>query len=329
MPATLGAPLRFGLIAVALGGLVAIGLVAFFGAQTIGAEVLRAGWAVPVTTALLFFQLWLSAIAWRISVGGGRLRLGRWFRIRWIREAVNAMLPVAQLGGNLVGIRLLVQRGVPGPLAGAGTTLDLTIEAATQALFTLAGFAVLAAIAPDRGWMGWVQGGFVAGLLGIVGFVVAQRAGLLRLVERAAGLLHRWFPDLPVTGVAGLHGELMRLHGNGGALARATALHFLAWLLGTLETWLALYAMGLPVPWEQAFVIESLGQAVRSAGFAVPGALGVQEAGFILVAGLFGIPPDSAIALSMVKRARELAVGLPGLLAWQWSEGRRLLRRAG
>ena len=319
--------MRFGLIAIAVGGFAVIALVAYFGAQTIGAEVLQAGWAVPLTTALLFLQLWLSAIAWRLAVGSDRPRLGRWFRIRWIREAVNSMLPVAQLGGNIVGIRLLVHRGVPGPQAGAGTTLDLTIEAVTQLLFTIAGFAVLATISPDHGWMAWVQGAIVTGLLGIGGFIVAQRVGLMRLVEGAAGMLRRRFPNLPVEVVQGLHAELMRLQRNPVAIGKATSLHLLSWVLGTAETWLALYAMGVPVGWEQAFVIESLGQAARSAGFAVPGALGVQEAGFILVGGLFGIHPDTAIALSMVKRARELAVGLPGLVAWQWSEGKRLLRR--
>jgi putative membrane protein len=317
--------MRFGLIA--LGGFAVIALVGFFEARTIGIEVLRAGWAVPLITAVLFLQLWLSALAWRLSVGSGRPRLGRWFRIRWIREAVNSMLPVAQIGGNIVGIRLLVHRGVPGPLASAGTTLDLTIEAATQLLFTIAGFAVLAATSPDSGWMPWVQGGIATGVLGIGSFVVAQRAGLLRLIERAAGLLQRWFPNLPVEVVKGLHTELMRLQRNPLAIAEAGGLHLLAWLLGTVETRLALFAMGVPVGWQEAFVIESLGQAARSAGFAVPGALGVQEAGFILVCGLFGIHPDTAIALSMVKRARELAVGLPGLVAWQWSEGKRLLRR--
>jgi uncharacterized membrane protein YbhN (UPF0104 family) len=60
--------------------------------------------------------------------------------------------------------------------------------------------------------------------------------------------------------------------------------------------------------------------AVRSAGFAVPGALGVQEGGFILVGGLFGVGSDLALALSMVKRLRELIVGSTGLLLWQWSE---------
>ncbi len=319
--------MRFGLIAIALGGFAVIALVAYFGAQTIGAEVLRAGWAIPLTTALLFLQLWLSAVAWRIAVGSSQPRLGHWFRIRWIREAVNSMLPVAQLGGNIVGIRLLVHRGVPGPLAGAGTTLDLTIEATAQLLFTIAGFAVLAATSPDQGWMPWVQGAIVTGVLGISGFIVAQRAGLLRLIEGAAGVLQHWFPSLPLEVVKGLHAELMRLQHKPLAIAQAASLHLLAWLLGTVETWLALFAMGVPVGWREAFVIESLGQAVRSAGFAVPGALGVQEAGFILVCGLFGIHPDTAIALSMVKRARELAVGLPGLVAWQWAEGKRLLRR--
>jgi len=85
--------------------------------------------------------------------------------------------------------------------------------------------------------------------------------------------------------------------------------------------------MGLPVTLAEALVIESLGMAARSAGFVVPGALGVQETGFILVCGLFDIHPDTAIALSMVKRARELLVGIPGLVAWQLSEGRRVARR--
>ncbi len=319
---------RFALIAIATGGSAVIGLVAFFGARAIGADVLRAYWVIPLTTLLLFFQLFLSAVAWRLLVGAGRRpRLGRFFRIRWIREAVNSMLPVAQLGGNIAGIRLLMLHGVAGPLAAAGTTLDITVEAVTQLLFTLAGFGALALIYPHGGWTAWVQGGVIAGVLGIGGFIIAQRLGLLRLVEGAAGMLRRRFPNFPVHIVEGLHGELMRLHGRGLAISAATALHLAAWVLGTIETWLALHAMGVAVGWREALVIESLGQAARSAGFAVPAGLGVQEAGYILVSGLFGIPPGLAIALSMVKRARELIVGLSGLVAWQMAEGRRLLRR--
>jgi putative membrane protein len=318
--------MTFGLFAIGVGGAIVIALVAWFGAQSIGVEVLEAAWVIPLTTLLLFVQLYLSAMAWRIAVGGERPRLGRYFRIRWIREAVNSLLPVAQLGGNLVGIRMLAQRGVPGPLAAAGTTLDLTIEVVTQFLFTLAGFGVLVAMDVDRAWAPWVEWALVTAALALAGFIVAQRAGLLRIIEWLAVRLTRLFPALSVAAVRGLHAELMRLQRDRAALLQATALHLLAWTLGTAETWLALTAMGRCTSLGEAFVIESLGMAARSAGFAVPAALGVQEAGFIVVGELFAVPPETAIALSMIKRARELLVGLPGLVAWQWSEGRRLLR---
>ena len=84
--------------------------------------------------------------------------------------------------------------------------------------------------------------------------------------------------------------------------------------------------MGHPVGIVEALVIQSLGRAVRSAAFMVPGGLGVQEGGYMVIAGLLGLGPDVGLALSLVKRVREIAVGVPALLAWQWAEGRRWWR---
>ena len=64
---------------------------------------------------------------------------------------------------------------------------------------------------------------------------------------------------------------------------------------------------------------------VRAAAFVVPGGLGVQEGAYALLAALFGLPVEIAVALSLVKRARDLMIGVPALLAWQVGE----LRRAG
>jgi hypothetical protein len=75
------------------------------------------------------------------------------------------------------------------------------------------------------------------------------------------------------------------------------------------------------VSWRDAFVLESLGQAIRGAGFAIPGALGVQEGGYLLLAPLAGLAPDAALALSLAKRARELLLGLPGLLYLRLAAG--------
>ncbi len=64
-------------------------------------------------------------------------------------------------------------------------------------------------------------------------------------------------------------------------------------------------------------VIESLGQALKAAGFAVPGALGVQEGGYIVICQAFNLSPEVAIALSLVKRLREVVLGVPGLITWR------------
>ena len=69
-------------------------------------------------------------------------------------------------------------------------------------------------------------------------------------------------------------------------------------------------------------ILESSAIAIRGAAFLVPGALGVQEGGFILLSNLLGIPGEIALALSLVPRVRELALGIPGLAAWQLVEAR-------
>jgi putative membrane protein len=319
---------RAGALLIGFGGAIAVGLVGWIGAQAIGIDVRRAGWAIPACIAVHALQLFLSAIAWRQVSGGGPPGLRTWFAIRWIRESVNSLLPVAQLGGTLVGVRLLALRGRPAGPATAAATLDITLESLTLLLFTLAGIAALAAIGGGAAWQPWLGGAVLLMGCASCGFLLALRAGLMRVIEAALVRLNGLVPALPTGALRGLHAELMERQRHPAALAGAAGLHLLAWALGSVETWLALAAMGERTGVLAVLVIESLGMAARSAGFAVPGSLGVQEGGFVLAGGLVGLPPDAAVALSMVKRARELLVGLPGLLAWQWTEGRRLTRRA-
>ena len=316
-----------GKVAIALGGVAMIALVAWVGARPVAEAMLRAGWTLPPLLLLHAVQTVLSGLAWRALTGGNRPGAWTWVRIRWIRESANSLLPVAQIGGLLVGIRLLGQRGLALATGGAGTTLDLTVETLTQFLFTLLGIAALAMLGADPAWWPWLGGAMALMGLCVAGLILAQRAGMLTLVERFAARLSTLIPSLPAADMRGMHAELMRLQTHRGALLHAAALHMLAWLVGVGETWLALAAIGRPIGFAEALVIDSLGMAARSAGFMVPGALGVQEGGFLLVCGLFGVPAEAAVALSMLKRAREILSGLPGLLAWQWSEGTRLAAR--
>jgi uncharacterized membrane protein YbhN (UPF0104 family) len=189
----------------------------------------------------------------------------------------------------------------------------------------LAGLALLSGEGVNPDWAPWIEGGLVVGAVGLLAFILAQRAGLMRLIERFLTWLQTLFPRLSFDSLRGLHVELLRLQRDRRVLVKAALLQLASWSGGAGEVYLGLLAMGHPVTPAQAFVIESLGMAARSAGFAVPGALGVQEGGFILVGGLFGVPAELALALSMLKRVRELVVGSVGLLLWQWSEIMRWL----
>jgi putative membrane protein len=118
------------------------------------------------------------------------------------------------------------------------------------------------------------------------------------------------------------------MYENRARVAASFALSLAGWIVGTAEVWLALRFLGHPVDWVDALLLESIGQAIRGAAFAIPGSLGVQEGGYLLLAPLVGLPPEAALALSLVKRARELLLGVPGLLYMHFSERSWQRRRA-
>jgi hypothetical protein len=100
------------------------------------------------------------------------------------------------------------------------------------------------------------------------------------------------------------------------------------WSAGTGEIWLALLFLGHPVALGDAFAIEAVIQALSSTAFIVPAALGVQEGGFLAVGGLVGLAPELALALALVRRARDVIIFVPALLLWQVGAGRRALSSA-
>ena len=136
-------------------------------------------------------------------------------------------------------------------------------------------------------------------------------------MEALARAIARRWPVLAGASLDGLHADAVAFYGRPDAIAWNSLLHLLAWVLGTVETWAVLNALGVATSPLQAFVVESLGMAARSAGFAIPAALGAQEGGFVLAAAAVGLPVGPALALSLTKRLREILVGLVGLALWR------------
>jgi putative membrane protein len=276
-------------------------------------------------------QLAFCALAWKclfVAPGTNRgLTFGPLIVLRWIRESIDGLLPVAQVGGMFIAARLLAQRSVTAPIAGASVIADITIETLTQAIFTLIGLALLLLLADPGDELRWAAIGLGAAAVFAGLAILAQRLGGVRLFEKVMLALADRMGWRRLEGVAGLDQTLNQVYTLRGKLVLAGVYHLAAWSLGAGEVMIAAWALGRHIGFGPAFVIESLAQAVRTTAFFVPGAVGVQEGGFVLVAGLFGIPPDIAISISLTKRLRELTLGIPGLAAWQWREHRHRRRR--
>jgi putative membrane protein len=247
--------------------------------------------------------------------------------VRCIREAINVLLPVAQVGGEIAGARLITLSGVPGALSGASVLADMLLQVVGLFVFILVGLAVLAGQGTGAALIGTMAAGVAVMGAALFGFFAAQRFGGVKLMDRALMALARKLGWSSLANLANLHDSLMRIYADLPRLAAAFAVHLGVWFIGVFEVLLALRLMGYPITYSQALVVESLGQAARAAAFLVPGALGVQEAGYVAVAAVYGIAAPAALALSLVKRVPDLALGLPFLFAWHAYESKALIGR--
>ena len=47
----------------------------------------------------------------------------------------------------------------------------------------------------------------------------------------------------------------------------------------------------------------------------------------MLLGSTLGITPELALTVSLIKRVREIVLGVPGLIVWQIAEGRGVIRQ--
>lgn len=276
---------------------------------------------IAISAAVHLPQIVLTAMAWRVLLpASSRPALPAMALLRWFRESANALLPAGALVGQAAAARLLVRRGVPAGMAGATATVDLTLEAVSQLVFTLVGIGLLLARGADQDMAGLAAAGLGVAALGAIAMVVAQRN--LGPLERLLARLSRRWPAMNPGWIGDLRQAVLDLHTERRALAAAVLWHGGAWVLGAVEIIGVLGLLGHEISFADALVVESLAQALRNVGFMLPGALAVQEGAIIGAAALVGVPPAAALAAALIRRAREVLFGLPGLLAWHRLETR-------
>jgi putative membrane protein len=312
-----------------VGLVAAVLLVVQQGPEEVAAATAVAGWGVLWIALIQFLPMMADTMAWwQLLQRHGSTAWAKLFWVRWIGESVNNLLPAARVGGEFLRAWLAYRKvGITGAVAGASVIVDLTMVIATQFLFTLVGLALLVLRGASETLMQAAAIGAGVLLAMLASFLVAQKSGVFVVLQRAAVAITSragWLSVAP--DAQSLTAEVKTIYGRRRRLGACALWHLAGWLAGTLEVWAALWFLGHPVTFGDALMLESLIQAVRSAAFFMPGALGVQEGGLILLGAVVGLAPEVALALSLIKRIRELAVGLPALLAWQMVEGHRLVR---
>lgn len=315
------------ILAAVVGVALVTGLIAWVGVGQVYSAITDVGWR----GFAVFNLYWLGVVAvvglaWKAAAPGAGIERSWvfvWGRI--LREAAADLLPFSQLGGLVVGARAVVAAGLPEDLVFASMLVDLVAEMAAQAFYTLLGIGLILVrlnaklVEPIL----WPAMGALALIFTVaISFLFAQR----RTVAWLGRFAIRWLPDSMKRADA-VSAALEEIYRRPGRVAAAIALHLAGWVGGGAGSWIALRFMGVEIPFWAVIAVESLMYAVRSVGFALPGGLGVQEGAYVLLGPMFGLHAETALALSLLKRARDLVLGIPALVVWQAGEGRALFSR--
>lgn len=320
----------------ALGGIaLTIFLIVHTGIDDIIDSLALIGWNLLWIPLLHIPSVVLDALGWRVLVArkDEHHRAGAVF-LTWValvREGVARLLPVASIGGELVGIRLVVLNGLNGATTTASIIIEVLLTIVSQYLFTAIGVLCLIGLLQPSELT--TQLLWALGLTFPIPIVLLVLLRNTRIFQRLEGVAER---------ILGGRGKLAAMISGSGAsldseirfliaqhrdLAVTIFWQFAGMALGSLEVWVVLWLLGHPVSPTAAFALESIVLAVRHLAFLIPAGLGVQEAGLIVFGQMLGLDSETALALSLVKRMRELILGLPALLSWQYYEARHLKRK--
>ena len=247
--------------------------------------------------------------------------------MRWIGESVSTLVPSAAVGGDVVRARLAAINGAPLRLAASTVLVDVTLGVFTQAVFTVLGLVLLVQVTGQKSFIRPTLIGTLIGVVGVAGFYFVQRLGMFRFLANIVVRLAN-SPEWQslIHGGETLDQTVRALYARRKAVVACCTWTIVSLVAGSGEIWIALSALDLHATFANALILQSMVLTIRSAAFAVPSGLGVQETGYYFVGQFLGIPDYLAITLALIARVRELAIGIPGLICWQLIEGRRLWR---
>lgn len=320
--------IRIGLFLGFLGLIAATGVIAWTGAAQVMAALSVAGMGIVWASLFHLIPMAACVLGWQALLPG-KAKASKAFMayILWVRVSINNLMPVARIGGEIVSVRFMIKHGVRKTSAIASTVVEITTSVLAQFVFVLCGIALFVLRFADAGITEKLLWGVLFSAPALGGLVLVQKIGFFGLLDKVfkAMLRDKW--KKYAGGGAQLDRAVRVMYRRSGTAFYCFVMQLASWALCSIEIWIALDYLGHPLTLLECLMIEALIQAAGSAAFVVPGALGVQEAGFLLFGQMLGLPREVALALALVRRCRDLILYVPGLIVWQAQEGRWLAQK--
>ncbi|MCA1582148.1 MAG: flippase-like domain-containing protein [Acidobacteria bacterium] len=294
-------------------------------------NVSRVGAWFPLLIVLYTLAQAAFALGWRAVIDPlpSWRQFPRLLAVYLAGDAANTLVP-----GNVAGepLKVPLLRGMAAPEAAlSSVTIHKHADLLAQWLFVCAGVGV--ALTRFRLPLPASAGALAAtgglGLLLALMTWALQRGTYAPLLDRMA----RWKPlgrrlgrfRRPARAVDLRIRDFYRMHPR--RFAAAVAWCFLGWCGGLLETRILLRLLTPHAGWAAAFAVEALAMTLNNVFLFVPGRIGTAEGIRVAVFVLLGLPAPQGAAYALLRRARELAWILPGLVVLAGASGRAAFGR--
>ncbi|QCE33699.1 HpnL family protein [Acetobacteraceae bacterium] len=251
---------------------------------------------------------------------------------RIIRDSAAACLPFSQVGGILIGTYATItffskkqsrflSKNEKRNIATASNLIDITIEAMAQVIFILTALFLLCVT--HRSEDTYFK------TVGASALILAISLLLFAWLQSHFGHLSRFLiPKIRnqkwkrffKQKLLRLGIQFSKIWDKPFQIIQGLFFHYLAWIFSASLTWVALFLLSSHISWLNCLILEGISCAIISTFFFVPTSIGVQEGAYISLGLLFGIPAEISFSLSLLRRGREIFVGVPALLWWEGHE---------
>ena len=283
------------------------------------------GWWIVPWVLLESVPVTLHTAGWAACFPKSHPAVSFWrlFIVRLAGSAINQVTPTATIGGEVVKV-LLLESTLPRALATATVVIDKASITLAQICHLALGTLYLTGrlplpVAVQLGL--WLTIGLIA--LGLVGFIVVQRYGLLSKVlgwlsdcNIGRARLERWRQHL-IPLEASLAAYYIAHPWRFGA---SLGLHFGAFAFSNIQNFLSLrLLLGANAPGlAGAIMVTITVAALDQVFFFVPGGLGTFEGVRFTILSSLGVAQVSGLAFGLMARLEGLVWNGFGLLAYVW-----------